>query len=170
MNSSAESAVGIVASLHLHPTQAGASFTGVSSIQAVAGKGIEGNPRYFERTSRSGGPSRRQVSLIEREQVMQHAVALGLPEIAPGVVRANIETSGINLIQLIGRQVRIGDALLLFYEARLPCSKMDAICQGLRELMLHDRQGVMAEVLQSGTIRVGSSVRLETVEKTARTC
>ena len=81
-----------------------------------------------------------------------------------------IETRGVNLIQFIGRQVRIGEALLLFYEARLPCSKMDAICQGLRELMLHDRQGVMAEVLQSGTIRVGSSVRLEAVEKTARTC
>src|SRR5256885_7561570 len=50
-------------------------------------------PRYFGRVSRnSGKPSRRQLSLIEREQIAEHAAPLGLETIAPGAVRANIET------------------------------------------------------------------------------
>jgi len=35
---------------------------------------------------------------------------------------------------------------------------MDALCQGLRELMMNNRQGVMAQVVRSGKIRVGDSI------------
>jgi len=35
---------------------------------------------------------------------------------------------------------------------------MDAICQGLRDLMENDRQGVLAQVVKSGTIRVGDPI------------
>ncbi|MBI3851865.1 MAG: MOSC domain-containing protein [Verrucomicrobia bacterium] len=150
---------GRVASLHLHPAQGGAPLTSVDFVEVVAGKGILGNPRYFDRLSRTTGqPSRRQVSLIGREQITEHATALALQSIAPGAVRANIETSGLDLIALLGAKVQIGEAILLFYEARMPCSKMDAICVGLRALMADQRQGVMAEVIQSGRIRVGDSI------------
>jgi MOSC domain-containing protein YiiM len=151
---------GRVASLHLHPPQAGAPFQSVDAIQLVAGKGILGNPRYFDRTSRiTGQPNRRQVSLIEREQVAEHAVALGLQSIPPGAVRANIETLGVDLIALLGQKIQIGEAILLLYEARMPCSKMDAVCVGLRARMADNRQGVMAEVIRSGMIRVGDRIR-----------
>jgi hypothetical protein len=151
---------GHVSSLHLHPPQAGAPLQGVEFIDVEVGKGIIGNPRYFGRVSRTTGqPSRRQISLIEREQIAEHAAVLGLESIPPGAVRANIETQGVNLITLVGQQVRIGGAMLLFYEPRTPCSKMDAICGGLRALMTDNRQGVMAEVIQSGRIRVGDSIR-----------
>src|SRR5215208_5317992 len=90
---------GRVASLHLHPLGAGEPLLSVEMIEIVAGKGIVGEPRYFGRMSRrSGQPSRRQVSLIEREQIAEHAAALGLQKISPGVVRSNVETEGINLI------------------------------------------------------------------------
>ena len=75
-------------------------------------------------------------------------------------MRSNIETSGVNLIGWLGQEVQIGEAVLRFYAPRDPCAKMDAICQGLRELMLHNRQGVLAEVVRSGTVRVGDSVAL----------
>src|SRR5690242_16188565 len=102
---------GKVASLHLHPREAGEPLTSVQSVELVEGKGIQGNPRYFGRVSKSTGkPGRRQVTLIEREQIAEHAVTLGLQAISPGTVRSNIETSGIDLISLIGREVRIGDA------------------------------------------------------------
>jgi MOSC domain-containing protein YiiM len=153
------SASGKVSSLHLHPQEPGEPLTAVQSIDLVEGKGIQGNPRYFGRMSRSTGkPSRRQVTLIEREQIAEHAVTLGLESISPGAVRSNIETDGVDLISLIGREVRIGDAVVFLYAPRDPCEKMDAICQGLREQMMNSRQGVLAEVVRSGRVQVGDAI------------
>jgi MOSC domain-containing protein YiiM len=144
-----------VASLHLHPAVSGEPLQTVNGIEVVAGKGILGEPRYFGKISRrTGQPSRRQVTLIAREEIAEHAVTLGMELIPPGVVRANIETEGINLIEYFGKEIQIGEAILLLYEARTPCGQMDAICQGLRGLMENNRQGVVAEVIQSGKIHV----------------
>ncbi len=151
---------GQVVSLHVHPDEPGEPFLALKSLQLVAEKGIKEDRRYFGRTSRSTGePSRRQVTLIERDQIAEHAVALGLENIPPGAVRSNIETTGIDLQACLGREVKIGEAVLRFYEPRTPCAKMDAICLGLRQLMENNRQGVLAEVLQSGLIRVGDSIQ-----------
>ena len=153
---------GTVASLHLHPARSGEPLRAVDSIEVVAEQGIVGNGRYFGRRSRSTGqPSKRQVTLIERELVAEHAATLSLETIDPGVVRSNIEAVGVDLIALLGREVRVGEAVLLFYEARTPCEKMDRICQGLRALMEDRRQGVLAQVVRGGVIRVGDLIRLE---------
>lgn len=153
--------LGRVASLHLHPAQPGAPLTIVESIEVATGQGIIGEPRYFGRISRTTGkPSGRQVSLIEREQIAGHATALGLETIPPGAARSNIETLGIDLVAVVGREVEIGDAVLFLYEARTPCAKMDAICTGLRALMENNRQGVLARVVRPGRIRVNDSIRL----------
>jgi MOSC domain-containing protein YiiM len=131
------------------------------AFEVVSGKGILGEPRYFGRLSRrTGEPTSRQVSLIEREQIAEHASALGLEAIPPGAVRSNVETFGIKLVSLIGRQIRIGEAILFIHSPRDPCSKMDAICQGLRQLMEENRQGVLAQVIHSGTIRVDDPIQV----------
>ena len=147
-----------VASLHLHPAEPGARLTTVESSEVVVGKGILGEPRYFGRLSRDGQPSRRQVSLMETEQIAGHAQALGLQSIPPGAVRANIETSDINLVALVGQHIQIGEAVLFIDAPRDPCAKMDAICQGLRDLMMDNRQGVLAQVLRSGRIKIGDRI------------
>ena len=153
--------LGHVASLHLHPTESGAPLQSVESVEVLEGKGIAGDSRFFGRMSHSTGqPSRRQVTLIEREQIAEHATALGLPTITPGAVRSNIETTGINLIALLGHELEIGEAVLRLYEPRDPCPKMDAICQGLRARMMDQRQGVLAEVVRTGTVRVGDTIRV----------
>jgi MOSC domain-containing protein YiiM len=152
-------AAGRVASLHLHPEKGGEPLRSVEQIEVVVEKGIVGNPRKFGVISRSTGqPSKRQVSLIEREQIAEHAATLGLQSIPPGIVRSNIETNGIDLVALVGKQIQIGDAILFFYEARTPCEKMDRICRGLRALMENNRQGVLAQVVRGGFIRVGDIV------------
>ena len=153
-------APGHVVSLHLHSVESNAAMQPVETIEVEAGKGIIGNPRYFARRSRGGGISKRHVSLIEREQIAQHARAIGWEKISPGLVRSNIETVGVNLISLVGQSVHIGTALLHFYEARTPCWKMDKIYYGLRELMTENRQGVLAQVMRSGKIRVGDEIFL----------
>jgi MOSC domain-containing protein YiiM len=164
---SAAAESGRVGSLHLHPTDPGAPLRSVDAIEVLAGQGIAGEPRYFGRVNQTTGrPSRRQISLIEREQIAEHAEAVGLKIIQPGAVRANIETRGIDLVSLVGQHIEIGDAVLLLYEPRKPCQKMDAVCNGLRALMENRRQGVMAEVTRSGRIRVNDPIRLS---KTAAT-
>jgi len=72
-----------------------------------------------------------------------------------------VETEGIDLVQLIGKRVKIGEAILFFYEGRTPCQQMDEICNGLRALMENNRQGVMAEIIQSGTVRLRDAIMCE---------
>jgi MOSC domain-containing protein YiiM len=144
--------VGRIVSLHIHPAKGGELMVPVDLLQLEARKGIVEDKRYF-------GKSKRQVTLIEREQLDSHAGALGIDGIAAGQARANIETSAINLHALLGRHVQIGEAVLLLYENRTPCYKMDAVCQGLRKLMENGKQGVLAQVIKSGTVRPGDPIR-----------
>ncbi len=161
MNASETNSLGVVASLHLHPAEPGAPLKQVAAIEALEARGIRDDCRYLDKRSRdTGQPSRRQVSLIEREQLAEHAAALRMTEIAPGAARSNVETTGVNLISLLGREIEIGEAVLFLYAHRDPCAKMDAICQGLRERMTNQHQGVLAEVRRSGKIRVGDPIRL----------
>jgi MOSC domain-containing protein YiiM len=153
--------IGRVASLHLHPVEPGGLMACVGLIEVVAQTGIAGEPRYFARSvSSTQGPSRRQISLIEREQICEHAATLGLESIAPGAVRSNVETWGIDLVPLVGQCIEIGEAILLLCQARTPCAKMDAIAPGLRALMEKQRQGVLAQVVRSGPIRVGDKIQV----------
>jgi MOSC domain-containing protein YiiM len=148
---------GTVASLHIHPQVAGEPLIEIREFNLVAEKGIAENKRYFGRVN-YGKPSKRQVTLIEREVIDQHATALGA-HFDPGQVRSNIETTGIDLIALIGQEVQIGEAILIFVEPRTPCHKMDALAPGLRALMENGRQGVIARVSKSGRIRPGDSIQ-----------
>jgi MOSC domain-containing protein YiiM len=158
--------VGRVASLHLHREEPGAEMQNVPQIEVIESKGILDEPRYFGRKSRdTGEPSKRQITLMEREQIAEHAAALGLESIAPGAVRSNIETTGLDLVSLIGKEIEIGDAILLVYAPRDPCAKMDAICQGLRELMMNNRQGVLAQVVRTGRIRIGDRISVRAVKQ-----
>jgi MOSC domain-containing protein YiiM len=152
--------IGRVVSLHLHPEKGGDPLSSVDAFELAAEKGIVGNPRYFDRRNREGKPSRRQVTLIEREILRQHAAALSVDDFSPGVVRSNIETNGVDLIACVGRHLRVGTAVLFIYERRDPCHKMDKLCQGLRALMENNRQGVLAEVVLSGTVHVGDPVEI----------
>lgn len=159
MQNKSTAPLGHIASLHLHPEISGEPLHSVREIQAVEGKGILGEPRFFGKLNREGQPSHRHISLIEREQVDEHGAAFGI-EISPGRVRSNIETSGVKLASFVNRDIQIGDAVLHISETRTGCSKMDAICNGLREASGNGRLGVIAQVVKSGTIRVGDEISI----------
>ncbi|HTG44182.1 MAG TPA: MOSC domain-containing protein, partial [Verrucomicrobiae bacterium] len=114
-------------SIHVHPEKGGGPMVAVAGVELVAEKGIAQDKRYFGRRSQNGQPSKRQVTLIEREILGEHARALGVPEFAAGAVRSNIETEGIQLVPLSGRKVQIGTAVLRIGQPRDPCAKMEAI-------------------------------------------
>ena len=157
---------GRVASLHIHPNVAGEPLIEVPEFNLVAEKGVAENKRYFGRVN-CGKPSKRQVTLIEREIIEQHAAALGA-NFDPGQVRSNIETTGIDLIALIGQEVQVGEAILLFVEPRTPCQKMDALAPGLRNLMENSRQGVIARVIKGGKVHPGDAIELTTQPAAAK--
>ncbi len=158
MKTDSPAPLGKIASLHLHPIVSGEALNAVKEIQVVEGKGILDEPRFFGKLARDGQPSKRQISLIEREQLDAHAATFSLGEIPPGTIRSNIETSGVELGTLIDRRVKIGDAVLHIYEARTGCEKMDRICNGLREASGGGKLGVLAQVVKSGNIRVGDEI------------
>src|SRR5206468_664085 len=76
--------IGRIVSLHIHPAKGGELMVSVESLQLEARKGIVEDKRYF-------GKSKRQVTLIEREQLDAHAGTLEMNGIAPG--RATIGAS-----------------------------------------------------------------------------
>ncbi len=96
--------------------------------------------------------SQRQVLLVEMETLQM----LGL---APGVVKENITTAGLDLRSLRdGQCLEIGEAVLQVTEPCHPCHRMDAIRQGLRE-ELRGQRGILCKVITAGRIKKGDSIQ-----------
>ncbi|HXG37922.1 MAG TPA: MOSC domain-containing protein [Bacteroidota bacterium] len=118
------------------------------SVEALTALGLKGDIHAIEESTR-------QVLLIDQETLQE----LGL---TPGQVKENITTAGIALAQLKqGQRLRIGTAVLQITKPCSPCSRMDEIRPGLQD-ELRGRRGILARVLQGGTIRVGDSIDMLT--------
>jgi MOSC domain-containing protein YiiM len=116
-----------------------------ASLRLLEGVGIEGDHH--------AGSRRRQVLLMAEE----NCDAFGL---APGEVRENIVTRGIDLQALpAGTRLEIGGAALEITKDCEPCSFIDGLRPGLREQMI-GRRGMLARVTRSGEIRVGDAIVL----------
>ena len=148
MSTNSNTAGGIV-SLHLC-TGHREPMSSVDTANVVTGLGIEG-----DRHASSATPARikRQVLLIDEETLE----AFGLSH---GEVRENVTTSGIDLSSLrAGEQLSLGaTAVLQITGVCDPCDRMDEIRNGLRQ-EIEGRRGMLATVIEGGTIRVGDPVR-----------
>jgi MOSC domain-containing protein YiiM len=140
-------------------SRAGEELVSVGEIQAVAGEGLQGD-RYFKKvgtySTRPGGG--RQVTLIELESVDALKRDLKI-ELEPVQTRRNIVTRGVPLNHLVGQQFRLGREVVL-EGVRLcePCDYLETLTlTGVREGLLH-RGGLRADIISSGTIRVGDPV------------
>ena len=108
----------------------------------LEGLGIEGDRHATTRAERRDY----QVLLIDRE-------TLDDLDLAPGVVRENVTTSGIELGSLgSGRRLGLGDQVVLeISKPSLPCSRMDEVRRGLRQAWR------VGEACWHGWCRVGLS-------------
>ena len=119
----------------------------VTSAKAIENLGLEGD-RHAKANSK------RQVLLVEAETLDK----VGL---RAGDVRENITTHGIALMELpIGTRLRIGEALFELTIECEPCNLMDQLRPGLKET-LKGQRGMLAQVMQSGTLSVGDAVFIE---------
>jgi MOSC domain-containing protein YiiM len=122
-------------------------MTSVTSAKAIENLGLEG-----DRHAKAG--SKRQVLLIEAETLEKVGLRVG-------DVRENITTRGIALMELpIGTRLRIGEALFELTVECEPCNLMDQLRPGLKET-LKGQRGMLACVVQSGTLSVGDAVFIE---------
>ncbi len=132
------------------------------AVEAEAGRGLVGD-RYFLGNStahvkgRTIGPGR-QLTLIEAEAVDAAAHEEGIVTPAASI-RRNIVTRGVPLNHLVGREFSVGPVRVRGVELCEPCNHMETLVgkPGIREALIH-RGGLNAEILTSGTIRVGDVI------------
>lgn len=146
------------------------------SIEFIAGLGVEGDAHagatVMHRSRRRWNPSLpnlRQVHLMHAElfdQLAEHGYS-----VAPGQLGENVTTRGLDLLGLpTGTRLTLGlEAEIEITGLRNPCVQIDRFSPGLlKEVLDKDaagnlirKAGVMAIVLQGGTVRPGDQIHLK---------
>lgn len=148
---------GIVTNLFIAPS-AGARMRSERQVEAIAGRGLKGD-RYAEAAGshNAGSPGRRQVTLMN-ERFITEAAARGM-RIHAVETRRNIIVRDVDLMWLIGREFRVGNAFMRGVKYCDPCNRPSALCgtPGFAEAF-EDGGGLVAEVIKGGFIQLGDSV------------
>lgn len=149
------------------------------SIRLLAGLGVEGDAHCGETVKHRSRvrqnpdqPNLRQVHLIHGELHDELRVA-GF-DVGPGEMGENVTTRRVDLLALPrGTRLRLGlEAVVEITGLRNPCSQLDGLQQGLMAATL-DRDadgelvrkaGVMAVVVEGGTVQPGDRVTVELPE------
>jgi len=119
----------------------------VDEVQAVAGKGLEGDRHFHEEGAAPG----QALTLVEAEVVE----AVGL---AVGETRRQLTVRGVALNDLVGKRFRVGEVECYGVELCEPCSHLEAMTRpGIIRELVH-RAGINADIVAGGVIRVGDSV------------
>jgi len=139
--------------------KSGSAMIAVEETRAVVGRGLMGD-RYFNQTrgfsDRAG--LGREVTLIEFEAIEALERDLRIKLDAKDT-RRNIVTKGVPLNHLVGRRFMVGDVFLQGIRLCEPCSYLESLTmQGVKNGLVH-RGGLRAQILNSGTIRVGDKVK-----------
>jgi MOSC domain-containing protein YiiM len=126
----------------------------VPSATLISGLGIQGDKHAV-------AVSDRQVLLADKE-------ALDAVGVTPGTIKENLTVEGLNVMDLpAGSRLRLGtSAVLEITEICEPCFRMDEIRQGLKQ-ELEGRRGMVARVIQGGTIHLGDPIQVEEAEPLA---
>jgi MOSC domain-containing protein YiiM len=150
---------GTVAGIYI-ATEAAGPTASLEEVEAVAGRGLQGD-RYFagEGTYSKTPGTGRQVTLIEREALEAAARDYGIA-LEPGQSRRNIETVGVALNHLVGKEFMVGEVRLGGTRLNEPCAHLASLSKrGIVKALTH-RGGLRADILLGGMIRVGDAVRL----------
>ena len=149
---------GTVLNIHIAST-AGAAPVAVEQVNAVAGRGLEGD-RYFNKTgtySETPG-SGREVTLIAIEEIEALASETGI-ELKAGESRRNITIRGVALNDLVDKEFSVGNVTLRGTRLCEPCAHLEAHVErpGVLKGLVH-RAGLRCDIVSGGTIRVGDDV------------
>jgi len=142
---------------------AGGKMEEVEVVEAIAGAGLAGD-RYStgEGSFNRKRQGKRQVTLI-------NAIFFKDSGFEYTDSRRNIVTHGVELMWLIGREFQIGRARFLGQHYCDPClrpSHLSGKKQKFLEVFL-DRGGLVAEIIESGTIKKGDPIIVKALPQEA---
>ena len=127
----------------------------INSAKLIAGKGIEGDRFCLENKDETS-----QLSLIESENIDYYNKKFNT-NFSYIQFRRNLITKDIELNDLVGKILLIGDVNLAVHDLCRPCKNLqeklgkdNIIKEFLR------RGGLRCEILNSGTIAIGDSIKV----------
>ena len=139
---------GSVLALALRPEKGGAMALS-ESITLTPENGVMGD---------HGTSQRRQVTLLD-EAAWQTACSEVGTELDWTTRRSNILVSNLDLQELVGRQILVGNALVEIIGEVVPCHVMDAAQKGLKDALKPEwRGGVYGRIIQSGTVHIDDPI------------
>ena len=127
----------------------------VNSIEVLANKGIVGDRHFHD----SNDPYN-QLSLIEAENIDEYNIKFGL-DIPYIDFRRNVVTKGIQLNDLIGKKLKVGNIELEGIELCRPCRHLTEMLDQkniLKEFMR--KGGLRCQILSSSKISIGDKINL----------
>ena len=127
----------------------------VDSIEVIANKGVVGD-RHFKEFN----DPYCQLSLIESENIDYYNVKFGL-NIPYINFRRNIVTKGIQLNDLVGKKILVGNVIVEGIDLCRPCRHLTEVLGQdniLKEFLR--RGGLRCQVLSSSSIKVGDKIKV----------
>jgi MOSC domain-containing protein YiiM len=125
----------------------------VNQAYLEKGKGIV-NDRYY----RNFKEKKEQVTLISLEEINKFNRQINR-NIEPKDFRRNIIVSGVDLNQLINKQIKINNITLKIHEICQPCKYLqDQLKIHSLVKILINKSGVRAEIITSGMLSVGDKI------------
>ena len=127
----------------------------VNSIEVFANKGILGD-RHFQEFNNPYN----QLSLIESENIDDYNTRFGL-NIPYIDFRRNVITKGIQLNDLVGKKLRVGNVELEAIDLCRPCKHLTEVLNQeniLKEFLR--KGGLRCQILSSSNINVGDKIEI----------
>tara|TARA_Y100001935_G_scaffold66037_1_gene55568 strand:- start:78 stop:524 length:447 start_codon:yes stop_codon:yes gene_type:complete len=127
----------------------------VNSIEVIANKGIVGDRHFHEFNDPYN-----QLSLIESENIDEYNIRFGL-NISYIDFRRNIVTKGIQLNDLIGKKLSVGNVELEVIDLCRPCRHLTEMLDQRNVLKEFLRKGgLRCQILSSSKISIGDKIEV----------
>ncbi|MEO0650175.1 MAG: MOSC domain-containing protein [Planctomycetota bacterium] len=139
----------------------------VPTVEAIAAVGLAGD-RYAERRgtfSPTRSMSVRDVSIVALETVRALSEASGR-SLAPGDLRRNLVTEGLELGELVGARLAIGEVLLEVTSTCPPCGHLDRLLGFDARPHLRRRGGLRARIEVGGLLQAGTPIEIRATGRT----
>lgn len=129
------------------------ALSSVQQAEIAVGKGLEGD--HYQGTS-----GNRDVTLIQAEHLEAVGKIMG-KEIDPGLTRRNLVVSGLNLLSMMDKKIKIGNDVVLEITGLChPCSRMEENLGFGGYNAMRGHGGLTAKVIEGGKINVGDSIEV----------
>ena len=127
----------------------------VNNVEVVAGKGIKGDRNYHDNNE-----ARKQITLIESESIDYYNQKFNT-NFSYLDLRRNLITKNIQLNELVGKKLSIGQIDIQVHDLCRPCNYLQEILG--KENIIKEffrRGGLRCEILISGNIKVGDEIKI----------